>query len=667
MKGNNFKSGFGILLDVFLALAMISCSSGSDDALPAGGEQDSGFDTMVSYAKAVNTTILSNPTNPSGSTDAAFTFKCNKKKCAYKCLLDSGLWESCKSPKAYSALAEVSHTFKVKAKDKATGKWDRTPATYAWTIDLTAPDTNIISNPTNPTDSSTADFTFSSPDTTATFECQLDSGGFSLCASPRAYFGLTEGAHTFEVRATDLTGNVDPTPASYNWAIDTTPPVTTIDTYPPDPANSASAQFTFSCTDANIVCTFQCQIDSGGWSACTSPANYSDLTEGQHLFEVKATDGAGNPDATPATYSWAVDLIPDTAIISSPPANSNNADASFSFSCTNGPCTYECNLDSAGWTSCASPKSCPGLGQGGHTFQVRAVDATSNTDPTPAGHSWNVDTLPPDTSITSNPPNPDTSLDATFAFSCNEASCTFQCRMDSEAYVACSSPRNYISLEDGTHTFQVQAIDPAGNPDASPAVYVWNIAPINAWFKNTILRNMVPSPRSDHTAAWTGSLMLVWGGADDSSYFNTGGRYDPITDSWTAIQLTGAPAARASHSAIWTGSRMVVWGGRDENGYLDTGGRYDPATDSWAAIQFTGVPAARECHSAVWTGTVMVVWGGDNGTPLDTGGRYDPANNYWTATSTTNAPNPRYSHSAVWASGLATPVMIVWADMAIAI
>ena len=81
-----------------------------------------------------------------------------------------------------------------------------------------APDTTITSGPANPTASGDASFEFTATEQ-AFFECQLDGGGFSFCASPQAYSELANGTHTFEVRATDFTGNVDPTPATYTWTI----------------------------------------------------------------------------------------------------------------------------------------------------------------------------------------------------------------------------------------------------------------------------------------------------------------------------------------------------------------------------------------------------------------------------------------------------------------
>src|SRR5439155_1678769 len=80
-------------------------------------------------------------------------------------------------------------------------------------------------------------------------------------------------------------------------------------------------------------------------------------------------------------------------------------------------------------------------------------------------------------------------------------------------------------------------------------------------------------------------------------------------DAWGATSTVNAPTARDSHTAVWTGSEMIVWGGRSSGGYLNTGERYNPSTDSWIATSRTNAPTGREFHTAVWTGTEMVVWG----------------------------------------------------------
>jgi hypothetical protein len=112
---------------------------------------------------------------------------------------------------------------------------------------------------------------------------------------------------------------------------------------------------------------------------------------------------------------------------------------------------------------------------GEHTFYVRATDASNNTDPTPADHTWTIDTTPPDTTIDTAPASPSNSGSATFAFS-SESGATFECRLDGGSWVACDSgTKVYTALADGSHTFEVRATDATGNTDASPASHTWTI------------------------------------------------------------------------------------------------------------------------------------------------------------------------------------------------
>jgi len=158
---------------------------------------------------------------------------------------------------------------------------------------------------------------------------------------------------------------------------------------------------------------------------------------------------------------------------------------------------------------------------------------------------------------------------------------------------------------------------------------------------------------SNHTTVWTGSEMIVWGGFNYPNVVNTGGRYDLGTDSWTAATTNNAPQARWFHTAVWTGSQMIVWGGCFGNpcsNFLDTGGRYDPGTDSWTATSTTNAPSARAYHTAVWTGSQMIVWGGqdDSGNNLNNGGRYCAGTPSPTPTATptgTPTPSPTATHT----------------------
>jgi N-acetylneuraminic acid mutarotase len=167
-----------------------------------------------------------------------------------------------------------------------------------------------------------------------------------------------------------------------------------------------------------------------------------------------------------------------------------------------------------------------------------------------------------------------------------------------------------------------------------------------------------PSARSNHTAVWTGTQMIVWGGLNNTNVLNTGGKYNPGTDSWTATSTASAPTGGYGHTAVWSGSEMIVWGGVDStSNFTNTGARYNPSTNSWTATTITNAPDSRAYHTAAWTGTAMIIWGGDNGgSPFNTGGRYYPSTNSWVATAATNAPAGRSGHTAVWNGS----EMIIW-------
>ena len=175
----------------------------------------------------------------------------------------------------------------------------------------------------------------------------------------------------------------------------------------------------------------------------------------------------------------------------------------------------------------------------------------------------------------------------------------------------------------------------------------------NCW--SAVSGTGAPAARQSHTAVWSGSEMIIWGGISNATYSAAGGRYNPAGNCWAAVSTNGMPAARRNHTAVWTGSEMVIWGGHNGS-YLNTGGRYNPAANSWAAVATAGAPAARGSHTAAWTGSEMIVWGGTGGSPLNTGGRYSPAANSWTAVTTSGAPAARRYHTAVW-SGVE---LIVW-------
>jgi hypothetical protein len=255
---------------------------------------------------------------------------------------------------------------------------------------------------------------------------------------------------------------------------DTTSPETTIDSGPTGTVASSSPSFAFSSSES--ASTFECRMDGDSFAACTSPSQYGGLPDGSHTFQVRANDAVGNTDATAASRTWTIDTTaPSSVLTSSVYEASNSSSASFSFSADEGDSTFACSLDGSPYAACVSPKSYTGLADGGHTFKVRATDAVGNQEADPPPWQWTVDTVAPDTTILTGPQGASTSATAAFTFSASETGSTFDCRLDSAAYTACTSPQQYTGLSAGSHTFTVRATDSAHNLDASPAARSWTV------------------------------------------------------------------------------------------------------------------------------------------------------------------------------------------------
>ncbi len=177
----------------------------------------------------------------------------------------------------------------------------------------------------------------------------------------------------------------------------------------------------------------------------------------------------------------------------------------------------------------------------------------------------------------------------------------------------------------------------------------------NSWTKTLD----APTERQLHEAVWTGSEMIVWGGSNAASTLeDTALHYDPVADAWTVSP--SAPFARTHHTVVWSGSRVIVWGGNDAGGVAqDDGAAYDPIAKTWSSIPAAAnSPEARSQHAAVWTGSKMIIWGGIDALAnrINTGSAYDPASDNWVAVSTVSAPTPRVGMSVLWTG----TKMLIW-------
>src|SRR5205823_2070186 len=171
--------------------------------------------------------------------------------------------------------------------------------------------------------------------------------------------------------------------------------------------------------------------------------------------------------------------------------------------------------------------------------------------------------------------------------------------------------------EDEGHYYAVAVMN-KGKDRLKLATVAWLKEPLRSWLAKA--EALVPVTMAALTANYTlPAIASPSGGCTD--------------DTWAPTNTINAPAGRYFHTAVWTGSEMIVWGGIGASNYLNTGGRYNPSTDSWTATSTTGAPGARFVHTAVWTGSEMIVWGGYiGGLALNTGSKYNPTTDTWTAT-----------------------------------
>ena len=249
---------------------------------------------------------------------------------------------------------------------------------------------------------------------------------------------------------------------------DTVVPQTSI-TAGPHTYGTSIATFEFESNEKSAM--LECSLDRAQFETCASPKTYTGLARGKHSFRVRAVDGAGNTDPTPATREWDVDIkAPATKLVEAPDEFSNGGDR-FEFTSSEKHSSFQCKLDDGDYGACSSPKAYPRLDDGAHRFRVQAVDRAGNPDPSPASRNWTVDTNPPETAVENGPPHVSQKDTATFTVS-SEAGATFECRLDDHGWGECGQ---VSGLSDGKHVMRARAKDRAGNVDPTPARWSWRI------------------------------------------------------------------------------------------------------------------------------------------------------------------------------------------------
>jgi hypothetical protein len=257
------------------------------------------------------------------------------------------------------------------------------------TLDLDPPETTITSGPAALSASPNASFAFTSDEAGGTFECSLDGAAFSSCTTPASLTGLTDGAHTFDVRATDLAGNTDATPDSVSWTIDATAPSVTL-ANPGSPVRGTvtlnpSADDGSGSGVASLVVQ-RSPAGAGTWTTIGSSWNTTTAADGSYDLRARATDNAGNVASSPVRTVTVDNSAP--SLVSSAPADGELVAAAASL-------TIVADESLAGITSAeidgvaapapavagATATYTAAFADGPHTFSGELEDTAGNTRP----------------------------------------------------------------------------------------------------------------------------------------------------------------------------------------------------------------------------------------------------------------------------------------------
>jgi hypothetical protein len=431
--GNRSLGELGTDPDQFNALNVTFPAGFASAPVPA--PTVSGVPTAASNSKSVTATI-------SGESGATFT-----------CSVDQSAFAACQSPLTLTQLTEGQHSLAVR---QTTTQGTSDPTSFNWTVDTIAPAPPSLSGtPLARTKSKGYGISISGEIGT-TFLCSLDGAAYAECTSPSAKLGLAEGPHSFAAKAVDAAGNVG-SAATTTWTVDLTPPAPpSLDGAPASLTGSTSQSISFTSEPG---ATFQCSLDGGAFSLCSSPSVRSGLVDGPHSIAVKAVDSVGNV-GSPATASWTVNTTTLPPTVLGPAAFTNQTSATLTFSGAAG-ASFTCARDGGTFAACVSPLTLSALSDGAHSLAVKQIKSGLTSAATVV--SWTIDRTPPSAPTLSGLSATITNrVTATVTF-IGESGAAFACALDGASFAQCTAPLQLTGLKAGEHTFSVRQADSAGN------------------------------------------------------------------------------------------------------------------------------------------------------------------------------------------------------------
>jgi hypothetical protein len=430
----------------------------------------------------------------------------------------AGAWNPCTSPYIPPTAADGAYAVEVRIADDA---GNQALLLRHFNVDRHAPRVRIIT----PADGSyrNAGFVPRFDANGAAATCALDGGAFRECAPVGL---LADGGHELQVKGRDAAGNE--TVASSRFFVDTVAPELTFTGGPPQGAilGQPQAGFAFGATDAAPL-TLSCQLDDTAGGACDEPDRhaYDGLPDGPHRFTVSAVDAAGN--RTDLARGFTVNAVKPTVSITSGPedgAATASRAVTFGFDAA-GAIEVTCALDSAtDFRPCSTPTAhtMGDLADGPHQFRVRARDESD--DIAVAARTVIIDTSTPETTIVAGAAQGSSTpaSQVTFAFDASAPGSSFRCRLGSGAFEPCSGPgatHHVTRLAPGRYVFVVQAVNPLGTADPTPArrtftlvkpvppfrvAYLWTVWPNRTRVDELTIKNLGRSARVAVTCAGDG-------------------------------------------------------------------------------------------------------------------------------------------------------------------
>ena len=390
----------------------------------------------------------------------------------YLCRLDGqDQFKECENHLSFSNLQDGHHVLQVQAVDKVGNISD--PIDYSWVQDKTVPSIRFTKTPAAETKDQQVLFQFSGVDNQgiSSYRCKIDQGSYEPCSNPYSSKTLlSDGRHIFSVVGVDPAGNQS-SPIIHRWRVDTSRPTIGF-VKKPDPITRLNwAYFGFRASDQGSgIKEAQCSLDGANYKVCGNFLDLMDLSQGTHTLQVRSIDNAGNLSDV-IQHQWQIDQSKPKVRIVQGYNTPGSSEASIEFSATDeesGVRKIECRLNGKSFRACESPMKYSELGDGEHSFSVRAEDKAGNVSSVES-YSWLVDTQAPLVHFTE---RPDETVyigsEARIQFTINDGGGSgvqsYQCFFNGEPY-DCTPDTSYSFMipTQSDNNFQITVSDRYGN------------------------------------------------------------------------------------------------------------------------------------------------------------------------------------------------------------